>query len=562
MIPLSRSRPAGAVAVPQPGTGARGVDGVNVIGYLRTESGIGSLGRSYVRALRSLRVPVSLLDVSDLSGNRAGDRTLTSFDTRHPHKINLVCGDIDLHHAMVARLGDGAYKHSYNIGVWAWELPRFPEKWYDRFVYYDEIWAGTSFIANTLSPVSPVPVVRIPPVLVPEARGSREAGRRRLGAAPGESVYLFIFDFHSGFQRKNPLAVVDAFRAAFAPSAPVRLVIKCVNPGFDREHFAALQARAQGYPVSIHAGYWPAEEMRDLMAACDAYVSLHRSEGIGLTVTDAMALGKPVIATGWSGNMDFMSVANSFPVRYELVQLGERAGHYQAGETWAEPSVDHAAELMRQAFEGRAEAEARGRVARRDIEADYSEAKVARLLEHRLTLINSRRRFSALKQALKGPVSDLDSFLAEFQDISRFVPGNRLHYQRLLGQVQEAVPRAVPPGATVLVVSRGDDELLRLDGRRGWHFPQTEAGVYAGHNPADSAEAIAHLEELRARGAQFLLFPATGLWWLDHYREFREHLERRYRVVLGQKEVCVIFALASDPSPGGDGGVSAATGRG
>jgi glycosyltransferase involved in cell wall biosynthesis len=547
---------------------------VNVVGYLRTESGVGSAIRGYVRALRALRVPVSLLDVSDLSGNRAEDRTFASFDAHHPYNVNLVCGDIDLHFAMMARLGEEAYKDCYNIGVWNWELPRFPEKWYDRFVYYDEIWVGSSFIANALSPVSPVPVVRIPPVLTPEVPGSREAGRRRLGVSPEEFIYLFVFDFHSGFQRKNPLAVLDAFRAAFGwvarpesakgvlastpfadsgRATPVRLVIKCVNPDFDREYFAALQARAHGCPVSIHAGYWPCEYVRDLMAACDAYVSLHRSEGIGLTVTEAMALGKPVIATGWSGNMDFMSVTNSFPVRYELAQLRERVGHYQAGEIWAEPSVAHAAELMRFVFENRGEAEARGRAARRDLEADYSEERLAGLIQHRLTLIRSRNRFSALKQALRAPVRNLDSFLADFRDVSRYVPRHRLRYERLLGRVREVVGAAMPPDATVIVVSRGDDDLLQLDGRRAWHFPQTEGGVYAGHNPADSAEAIAHLEALRAKGGQFLLLPATALWWLDHYREFRQHLERHYAVLVRREDTCVIFALSDGPSEAGNG---------
>src|SRR3712207_2650205 len=116
------------------------------------------------------------------------------------------------------------------------------------------------------------------------------------------------------------------------------------------------------------------------MAACDAYVSLHRSEGTGLTITDAMALGKPVIATSWSGNMDFMDVSNGFPVRYELVELQRNVGPYRAGETWAEPSVEHAAEMMRLVFEGREEARSRGRAAKREIEANYSEEGVADLI--------------------------------------------------------------------------------------------------------------------------------------------------------------------------------------
>jgi len=101
----------------------------------------------------------------------------------------------------------------------------------------------------------------------------------------------------------------------------------------------------------------------------------------------------------------------------------------------------------------------------------------------------------------------------------------------------------LPHDATVIVVSKGDSELLKLDGRRAWHFPQTESGVYAGHYPADSAAAIAHLEVLRAKGGGFLLFPSTASWWLDHYAEFGQHLERHYPVVVRQKDMCVIYAL-------------------
>src|SRR5213075_2525779 len=111
--------------------------------------------------------------------------------------------------------------------------------------------------------------------------------------------------------------------------------------------FHTLVARASGAQIDIHSGYVSTDELRGLISSCDAYVSLHRSEGIGLTIADAMGLGKPVIATGWSGNTDFMDVSNAFPVGYRLVELEENVGPYQAGEVWAEPSVEHAADLMR-----------------------------------------------------------------------------------------------------------------------------------------------------------------------------------------------------------------------
>jgi len=497
--------------------------GINVSGYLRTESGVGEAARGYVRALRSIDIPLVLGDVSELNINRAEDRTLTRFDTDHPYDVNLVCVDVEQHFALLSHLGEEYFEDRYNIAIWAWELPRFPIKWYDRFPYYDEVWVGTSFIANALAPVAPIPVVRIPPVLTMGTVGSREEGRRRLGVSSDEFVFLFVFDFHSHFARKNPLAVIEAFRAVFTPSDLVRLVIKCVNGSSDPSDLNAMRALALGHRIFIHDGYWPAEELRDLMAACDAYVSLHRSEGTGMTISEAMALGKPVIATGWSGNMDFMNVTNSFPVRYELVELSENVGPYQAGETWAEPSIEHAAELMRLVFEKPEEASLRGQAAKQQVETNYSEKQVANLIWERLEAIAIRRRWPTFRREMK----------------ARY-----LHYRQLAQRICEVVCAALPPDATVLVVSKGDKALLQLDGRKAWHFPQREDGVYASYYPANSATAIVHLEALREKGAEFLLLPQTAFWWLEHYQEFRQHLEDRYRSVPSGSDTCKIFALA------------------
>jgi hypothetical protein len=337
--------------------------------------------------------------------------------------------------------------------------------------------------------------------------------------------------------------VIDAFRRAFAPADPARLVIKCVNPEFDRAAFAAMTERARGYPVATHTGYWTGSEVRDLMAACDAYVSLHRAEGTGLTVTDAMALGKPVVATDWSGSSDFLTVANGYPVRYELVRIAGHAGQYRAGEVWAEPSVEHAAELMRHVFENRGEAAERGRAARREIEEHYSEAAVGRLVRQRLDLIAARHRLAELNRDLQAEPADLDAFLEGYSDLGPLVPARHLLYRRLLRRLPEAVAEVVPAGATVAVVSRGDDALLQLAGRRAWHFPRDPDGRYAGHHPANGAEAVGRLEELRAAGTGFLVIPEPSLWWLDHYPEFRRHLEERGREVFRQDGTGVIYAL-------------------
>jgi hypothetical protein len=124
-------------------------------------------------------------------------------------------------------------------------------------------------------------------------------------------------------------------------------------------------------------------------------------------------------------------------------------------------------------------------------------------------------------------------------------PGARqeLPYAEVVKRIQEVVRAQLPPDATVLVVSKGDDDLLKFEGRTGWHFPRDKDGAYDG-NPADSAEAITRLEALRAKGARYLLFPEPAFWWLDHYQEFKQHLDGRYTRVCGD-EYCVIYRLSA-----------------
>jgi GT2 family glycosyltransferase len=124
-----------------------------------------------------------------------------------------------------------------------------------------------------------------------------------------------------------------------------------------------------------------------------------------------------------------------------------------------------------------------------------------------------------------------------------YTRGHKPEYEQMTRRIREIVARELPPEAVVLVVSRGDDALLELDSRRALHFPPSEEGSWAGHHPATSEDAVAQLEAMRAEGGQFLVFPSTGLWWLEHYSEFSEHLERHYPVLVRDAETCVIYSL-------------------
>jgi glycosyltransferase involved in cell wall biosynthesis/SAM-dependent methyltransferase len=500
-------------------TGA--LPGVNVCGYLRNESGIGAAARSYIRILEHLDVPLALRDVSDLSVNRSEDRSIESFHDDHAHPVNLVCINADQHFVVMGQ-DPAFFDGKYNIGVWFWELPAFPAEWHDRFAHYDEIWVGSSYIANTLTPISPIPVVRIMPALDAEAPGDRARGRTMLGA-DDEFVFLFMFDFHSYIERKNPLAVIDAFRLAFPADERARLVIKSLNGASKTAGLAALEAAAAGDErITLLNDYVSAAAIADLTYGCDCYVSLHRAEGTGLTMAHAMAAGKPVIATGWSGNTDFMDASNSLLVRFDLVELERDVGPYKLGGIWADPDVAHAGALMRHVFDRPDEAAALGAAAQRSIAARFSAPHVAKAAADRLRVIAQR-------------IGRTDR------------PGVRIPLEHggnaaLMGAIRHIVDREVTDARPVVVVSKGDPVLVELGDHPAWHYPRDDDGVYAGYYPSDSATAIAHLEQLRARGAGHFLVPATCRWWLDHYRELRDHLNATYQLS-AEDASCVLYRL-------------------
>jgi glycosyltransferase involved in cell wall biosynthesis len=501
--------------------------GVNVCGYIRNESGLGTLARALIESVSLLDLDVALKDVSAQSVNRSDDPTFTEFDDAHPHPVNLICVNAD-QAVEVRAQAESFFQSRYNVGYWCWELPTFPAKWHDRFDLFDEIWVPSSLIANALAPVSPVPVVRMPPAVLAHNEDidsdplHRERGRAALKLRPDDCLFLFIFDFHSYFERKNPLAVVEAFKRAFSSSDSASLVIKCVNGRSDASALGRLRAAARGARIRIISEYVDRSQMSDLLAASDAYVSLHRCEGFGFTIAEAMSIGKPVIATGWSGNTDFMDVSNSYPVAFELAEIQKDVGPYEAGQIWAEPSIDHAASLMREVFDHPDAARNRGDAAREHIRKSYSPEQMARVLAERLSIIDKR----------SGPES---SRSPERVELHR---GNG----HILSPIRETVAAHVNPSEVVAVISKGDPDLVSFDDRHGWHFPQDEDGMYAGYYPADDATAIDHLRALEAKGAGYFLVPATGSWWLDYYGQFREYLDANHHLVVSD-EACTLYKL-------------------
>jgi glycosyltransferase involved in cell wall biosynthesis len=266
-------------------------------------------------------------------------------------------------------------------------MATFRREWMPAFRFVDEVWVASQFTKACFDAVSPVPVTHIPlavPPLSPQPADKATFGIQDRGVA-----LLFVFDVSSQAERKNPVAVIRAFREAGFARDDATLVLKFTNPAFDRAAVRRLHQEASGLNVLFLDGFMSRGELTSLVNVCDAYVSLHRAEGFGLTMLEAMALGKPVIATGYSANVDFMTADNSHLVGYRLVELDRNSGPYPRGFTWAEPDVSHAAQLMRAVATDPAAARQRGLKAAADVRTRFSLPVVAERIRQRITAIAS-----------------------------------------------------------------------------------------------------------------------------------------------------------------------------
>jgi glycosyltransferase involved in cell wall biosynthesis len=377
---------------------------VRLVGYLSAELGVGEAGRSMAAALTAAGEPFWPVTERQ-TWNRQRDTEYADATDMAPDEgdLNLVCVNADRLPTVLDRLGPQFGWHRYKIGMWAWEVEQFPEVYVPAAELVDEVWTYSQHAAAALRAAIPRPVHVVPLPVVERPPASRSRAELDL---PEGFVFLFCFDFFSVAARKNPLGVIEAFCRAFpTPSSPgagagtgPQLVIKSINGHAKLSELERLRMRVLDRPdVHIRDGYLDPTDQQALMAACDAYVSLHRAEGFGYTMAEAMLRAKPVIATGYSGNLEFMDEANSYLVGYDLVPIGEGAQPYPAAARWAEPSLDEAAAHMQRIVADPAGAQAVGERARADIRARHSPAArgplvAARLAASRAAAADARRQ--------------------------------------------------------------------------------------------------------------------------------------------------------------------------
>ena len=327
--------------------------GVNVVGHAFGELGIGEDCRMAARSLIRANIPVTIINFDPGVHVSQKDFSCSDIIGDVPvYPVNLICLPAPEHARCFAVMGTKIFDGRHNIGYWPWELPKWPEAWEHIFSLADEVWTSSNFTRDSvMSGNGVMPPVKLMHMAV-ELPKPAEKRRADFGLPESSVLFLFIFDLNSSAHRKNPSACIAAFERAFPKTSKdggpsVGLVIKVHKPTTENSEWNALKNLARmDHRIHLIESTLSKTELLSLYNACDVFLSLHRSEGFGRCIAEAMLLGRPVITTAYSGNVDFTNASNAMPVGFNLEPV--LTGQYTAGENqvWANADIESAARHM------------------------------------------------------------------------------------------------------------------------------------------------------------------------------------------------------------------------
>ncbi len=359
--------------------------GVNLVGYMNAELGVGESARLTAAALRASNVPVSTV-----STKRTLSRQQFEYPVDNVARYDTVVMGVNADQVGIIQrdLGKPFMAGRYVIGQWYWELEAFPVEMHGAFRFVDEVWAATKFIRDSVAAVAPSRVkVTHMPIALTTPLFDPQLTRSTLGLPEG-FMFLFTWDMLSVLERKNPHGLVAAYKDAFGPTDGALLVLKTMNGRSSLHHLEELRWSCRDRPdIIIIDEVFDQARSGSLTNVSDCYVSLHRSEGLGLTMAEAMLLEKPVIATGYSGNVDFTTDDVAHLVRWEPTTVPAKSGPYRPGSIWADPDLGHAAELMRTVFDDPDSAHKLGVAARSKLLETHSVERCGAAMRERLQQI-------------------------------------------------------------------------------------------------------------------------------------------------------------------------------
>ena len=359
--------------------------GVNLYGYVHAESGVGQSARSTLMSLSAVGIPVSVIDVRLGNVSRMQANIDSSLKSDPKFRINLFHINADQLEIAFGELGTDILQNCYNIGFWAWELPDFPAEFASASRYLDAIWTPSQFCRKAIEPMVGIPVHVIPHSVWQET----EAETASLDIDFSKYTFCTMFDCLSVPERKNVQATIEAFELAFPETTDIQLLIKVVNLDAKNDFSNYLKEKVESNrSIRLLSRYLNRDEVYTFLRQSDCFISLHRSEGFGLAIAEAMLLGKPVIATNWSGNTDFCNTGNAFLVDYRLIKLEQDYGPYKKGQIWADPLMEHAALLMDKVVKDRSIAENHARRASKDVKDKLSPQAIGALMRLHLAKVH------------------------------------------------------------------------------------------------------------------------------------------------------------------------------
>lgn len=365
-----------------------GPTGATVFGFLAAESGVGEGGRRTLAALRAVGVPSvgRLMRASAFKEASTVEGGFLAGPSPYPIHLFQINADNTAHLPELVGIDD--LEGRYKIGIWAWELAHFPSAWGPAFDQVDEVWAVSEFVAHSVRQATSKPVIVMHhPVSIGIAMPGHD--RQYFDLPSDKLVALVAFDFNSYAERKNPWAAIEVFRRVSARlPGKAHLVIKAHGRSEDDSSRLALRAAVDGRSdVTLIDRVLTRDEMDGLQAACDIFMSLHRSEGFGLNIAECMGHGKVVIATSYSGNVDFLDTGCGAPVGFGMIPVGTDAYPFSAGQWWAEPDLDEAATWLEKAVEDQAWRRAIGRAASLRVADQLSYRRIGERMRARIESI-------------------------------------------------------------------------------------------------------------------------------------------------------------------------------
>jgi glycosyltransferase involved in cell wall biosynthesis len=371
---------------------------VRILGFFGQTFGLAEACRRTFKSLQKSSLSVSATQVP-YSGKHHGKDVSIKADKKIPtnyDEIRIFHFNGDHFDHLINDWGEEVLNCKYKIGYWHWELPDFPEDYRSWFNLVDEVWVPSKFVFDAIAPKSPKPVQIIPLAIDEEALKPPSPDREKFSIPHEKIVFLITFDFYSIMERKNPIAGVNAFCKLIEDNEyknKVHLVVKISNKHADLDgmkHLSKILSSIDSTKVTLVDRVLRRFEMLQLMNSCDALISLHKSEGFGLHLAEFMAMGKAILATNWSGNVDFMNESNSYPVHFKIEQIKRNAGPYRKGNFWAEVDNVNAVSQMKKLLNHEFSCcNAIKEEARKRIKLSLSLSKVSSIIAKRIGVIDS-----------------------------------------------------------------------------------------------------------------------------------------------------------------------------